>query len=49
MTTVLLAQNHGKLVANDDNGPMDASCFFVSTASTTPAILMSLVRVDETS
>ena len=47
-TTVLLAQNRGKLVANNDNGPTDASSFFASTTSTTPAILTSLVRVDET-
>ena len=48
-TTVLLAQNHGKLVvANNYNGPTDASSFFASTTSTTPAILTSLVRVDET-
>ena len=47
-TTVLLAQNRGKLVANNDNGPTEASSFFASTASTTPAILTSLVRVDET-
>ena len=46
-TTVLLVR--GKLVVtNNDNGPTDASSFFASTASTTPAILTSLVRVDET-